>query len=259
VHFSLKCFILSHKAEKMKILVVGASGATGRLLVKDLLGRGEQVTAVVRSPEKLGDLLDDKNLEVVKAAVLELNDNAMAKLVEDCDAVASCLGHNLSFKGMYGKPQLLVTETTSRLCAAIDASQPQKPVRYVLMNTSGNRNRNLKEPISFVQKIVVALLRLLLPPYTDNIQAAEYLRTQIGQYDQRIEWVVVRPDSLSDEDQVSPYEIHPYPIRSALFNPGKVSRINVARFMAELITDNNTWKKWEGQMPVIYSREPENN
>ncbi len=34
-------------------------------------------------------------------------------------------------------------------------------------------------------------------------------------------------------------------VRSALFNPGKVSRINVAHFMAGLITNEKTWQKWE--------------
>jgi len=243
----------------MKILIVGATGATGSLLVKDLLDRGEKVTAVVRSTEKLSELLANKNLTVVEAAVLDLDEKAMAGLVEGCDAVASCLGHNLTFKGIYGKPRRLVADTARRLCKAIGTNQPTKPVKYILMNTSGMRNRNLNEHISFAEKILVSLLRVLLPPYADSIEAAEYFRTQIGQNNTQIEWTAVRPDSLTDAESVSPYEIHPSPIRSALFNPGKVSRINVARFMAELICDTPTWNRWKGQMPVIYSRETENN
>ena len=238
----------------MTILVVGASGATGRLLVKDLLDRGEKVTAIVRSSEKLTELLNNENLTVVNASVLELSDAEMAEHVKDCDAVASCLGHNISFKGMYGQPRRLVTETARRLCTAIEASKPEKPVKYVLMNTTGNRNRDLNEPISFAEKSVIALLRLMLPPHVDNEKAADYLRTNIGQHNKMIEWTAVRPDDLTDEDTVSPYEVHSSPTRSAIFNAGKVSRINVARYMAELITDNNTWNKWKGQMPVIYSQ-----
>ncbi|MCK5157279.1 MAG: SDR family oxidoreductase, partial [Spirochaetales bacterium] len=37
----------------MTILVVGATGATGQLLVKQLLNRGQNVKVIVRSPEKL--------------------------------------------------------------------------------------------------------------------------------------------------------------------------------------------------------------
>jgi NAD(P)H-binding len=77
---------------------------------------------------------------------------------------------------------------------------------------------------------------------------------QIGQNDGTIEWVAVRPDSLNDESEVTGYEVYASPIRSALFNAGKTSRINVARFMADLMTDDALWKKWKGQMPVIYNK-----
>ena len=107
------------------------------------------------------------------------------------------------------------------------------------MNTTGNRNRDLNERISFAQKFVIGLLRLLLPPHVDNEKAADYLRTQIGQNNKVIEWVTVRPDGLINEDQVSDYEIYPSPTRSAIFNAGKVSRINVAHFMADLINNHS--------------------
>jgi hypothetical protein len=122
------------------------------------------------------------------------------------------------------------------------------------MNTAGNSNRDLPEQISLGEKGVIGLLRLLLPPHVDNEKAADYLRTQIGQEDKTIGWAVVRPDSLLDENEVTAYEAHPSPTRSALFNPGVTSRINVAHFMAELITNDDVWRQWQGQMPVIYNK-----
>lgn len=126
------------------------------------------------------------------------------------------------------------------------------------MNTTGNRNRDLNEPISFAQKSVIALLRLLLPPHVDNEKAADYLRTQIGQNNNFIEWVAVRPDGLINEKEVTNYETHPSPTRSAIFNAGKVSRINVGHFIASIIIYDNLWTKWKGQMPVIYSKLDQN-
>jgi len=41
--------------------------------------------------------------------------------------------------------------------------------------------------------------------------------------------------------------------RSALFASGVTSRINVAHFMANLITDDHLWQQWKGRMPVIYN------
>ena len=66
--------------------------------------------------------------------------------------------------------------------------------------------------------------------------------------------VVVRPDTLIDEKKVSEYEVHPSPIRSAIFNAGKTSRTNVGDFMASLITEDDLWRRWRGRMPVIYNK-----
>jgi hypothetical protein len=123
------------------------------------------------------------------------------------------------------------------------------------MNTTGNRNRDLDEQISTGQKCVIGLIRLLLPPHADNEDAADYLRTQIGQDDGTIEWAVVRPDGLCDEAEVSEFAVHPSPTRSAIFDAGVTSRINVGRFMADLIGDNEIWNQWKGKMPVIYNRD----
>mgnify|MGYP001069226541 CR=1 FL=1 len=239
----------------MTVLVVGASGATGRKLVEQLLIEKHKVKVIVRSLEKLPEpwkINDD--LQIITASVLELSDAEMTKIVSDCDAVASCLGHRLTFKGIYGKPRRLVTDATKRLCSAIGSNNKNNPTKFVLMNTTGNRNRDLKEAISFAQKCVIGLLRLLLPPHVDNEKAADYLRTQIGQNSISIEWVAVRPDGLINEDEVTDYEIYPSPIRSAIFNAGKVSRINVGHFIARLVSDNALWNQWKGQMPVIYSK-----
>lgn len=237
----------------MTILVLGASGATGRLLVAELLKRGESVKAVVRTPASLADTLNHPLLTIVQASINDLGDDEIRQLVADCTAVASCLGHNLTLCGMYGAPRRLVTDATRRFCAAIRASHVQHTVRFVLMNTTGNSNRDLDEAVSFSQRLVVGLIRWLVPPHADNEQAADYLRTHIKPDDSSIEWCAVRPDTLINEDSVSEYEIHPSPTRSAIFNAGKTSRINVAHFMAELITDDNTWRNWKGQMPVIYN------
>ena len=239
----------------MTTLVVGASGATGRLLVEQLLNRGQSVKIIVRVLDTLPETIKNHdNASVVQASVLDISDEEMVKHVKGCDAVASCLGHNMSFKGVYGQPRRLVTDATRRLCNAIKANKAETPVKFVLMNTTGNSNRDLYEKISFGQKCVIWLMRLLLPPHVDNEKAADFLRTEIGQNDRAIEWVAVRPDGLINESEVTDYEVHPSPIRSAIFDAGTISRINVGHFMAELITDNDTWSKWKGQMPVIYSK-----
>ena len=244
-------------SKKTTTLVLGASGATGRQLVEQLLKQGRHVKALVRSPGGLPQTLtENPKLTVIQASILDLSDAEIAQHLHGCGAVASCLGHNLSFKGIFGQPLRLVTEATRRLCQAIKEINAEEPVKFVLMNTTGNRNRDLNEPISIAQKCVIGLLRLLLPPHVDNEQAADYLRTEIGQDDKAIEWVAVRPDGLTNEDTVTEYDLHASPTRSAIFNAGKTSRINVGHFMANLIVDDQLWDQWKGQMPVIYNSTP---
>jgi NAD(P)-dependent dehydrogenase (short-subunit alcohol dehydrogenase family) len=240
----------------MTTLVVGASGKTGRLLARELLDRGEQVRAIVRSPEALPDALRGHPRMALRcASLLDLSDAGLQDQVDGCEAVASCLGHNLTWRGIFGSPRRLVADATRRLCDAIRARRSGARTRFVLMNTAGNSNRDLAERLSLAERGALGLIRMLLPPHVDNEAAADYLRTAIGRHDPAIGWVAVRPDSLVDEDVVTEYDVHASPIRSALFNPGVTSRINVARFMADLILHDEVWDRWNGQMPVIYNRQ----
>ena len=193
------------------------------------------------------------NYHEVSASIADMSDSELLPLLEDCDAVLSCLGHNLSFQGMFGEPKRLVTDTIEKVSRVIGLLKPDKKVKVILMNTTGNSNRDIPEKPPLSQRFVITIIRLLLPPHVDNEQASEFLRTRIGQSHLFIEWVAVRPDSLTDEVEVSKYEICQSPTRNAIFDAGPSSRINVANFMANLATDSALWNLWRGKMPVIYN------
>jgi hypothetical protein len=237
-----------------KTLVVGASGATGKLLVGDLLKRDVEVIAIVRTSSSLKNTFKSHpNYHEVSASITEMSDSELSPLLKDCDAVLSCLGHNLNFQGMFGEPRRLVTDTIEKVSRVIELLKPDKKVKVILMNTTGNSNRDIPEKPPLSQRFVISIIRLLLPPHVDNEQASDFLRTCIGQSHLFIEWVAVRPDSLTDEVEVSEYEIHQSPTRNAIFDAGSSSRINVANFMANLTTDSALWNLWRGKMPVIYN------
>lgn len=237
-----------------KALVVGASGATGRLLVVDLLKRGIEVTAIVRTAGSLKIAFESSpNYREVSASITEMSDSELSSLLRNCDAVLSCLGHNLTFRGIFGEPKRLVTDTIEKVCRVIESLKPDQKVKVVLMNTTGNSNRDIPEKPPLSQRFVISILRLLLPPHVDNEQAADFLRTRIGQSHLFVEWVAVRPDSLTDEVEVSDYGIHQSPTRNVIFDAGSSSRTNVANFMASLVTDTELWEVWRGKMPVIYN------
>lgn len=246
-----------------KVVVLGASGATGRLLVVKLLSKGIHVTAIVRNAQafktqlvKQVSCIDDLfiKLTIVEASISTIAHHDLSQHIIDCDAVLSCLGHNLTFSGMFGKPRRLVKDAVEKV-SQITQSQPnEKRIKFILMNTTGNTNLDIPERPPLSQKIVVTALRYLLPPHADNEDAANYLRLDIGQNNQHIEWVVVRPDALIDQEQASPLDVFSSPTRNPIFDAGSTSRINVAHFMAELVVNDKLWTQWKGQMPVIYNQ-----
>ena len=237
-----------------KALVLGASGATGSLLVNTLLQKGVAVIAIVRDARSLENLAHDhSDLQLVEAEISELGVSDLAEYLKECEVVLSCLGHNLTFKGLFGQPKRLVTDAITTVAHAVESINVNHTIKIILMNTTGNSNRDIPEKPPYSQRMVIALLRLLLPPHVDNENAADYLRVKIGGHHAKMEWAAVRPDGLIDEAEVSQYDINTSPTRNAIFDAGSTSRINVAHFMSELAINSALWDEWKGKMPVIYN------
>ena len=222
--------------------------------MNQLLEKGHEVKAFARNITKFStEIITHKKFDVIGTSVLDMSEEELENHTKGCDAIVSTLGHNLSFKGMFGNPRQLVTDSIKKLCK-VSENTKNKPVKIILMNTVGCKNEDLKEKVSFFENCVFFLLRYLIPPHSDNENAANYLRTLIGQNHSNIEWVAVRPDSLINEKEISPYTTHSSPIHT-LFKPGKTSRINVTHFISELISNEKIWIEWKGKMPVIYNKE----
>jgi uncharacterized protein YbjT (DUF2867 family) len=233
------------------VLLVGGTGRTGRRVLEQLLSRGINVRAIVRSAEKLhAGVAERPGLSVVEADLLALSDEELLRQVQGCDAVISCLGHVISIKGIFGPPRDLVTRSVERVCRAIRASQPARPVKFILMSSvSVNRPGGMDTRRGRFERAVLWLQRGLVPPGRDNQRAADFLHDVIEAADPYAQWVVVRPDTLKEGD-VTEYALHEGLVDS-LFRPGETNMANVAHFMCELATDPEVWAAWRGRLPVI--------
>ncbi|OGU77658.1 MAG: hypothetical protein A2279_01310 [Stygiobacter sp. RIFOXYA12_FULL_38_9] len=237
----------------MKALVLGASGATGKLVVQQLVKKNIKVRAVVRESAIIpGQISNDKSIEIIKGNINDFEIAKIKELVKDCDCVICCLGHNISLKGILGPPHKLVSNTVARILEALQSGNQNS--KFVLMSTTAYTNRKIGEVNTPGEKVIFSLLKILLPPHKDNMLAANHLVNKLSS-ETNIEWVAVRPDSLFDEEEVTEYEIHTKKTRSPIFNPGKTSRINVSHFMVELITNDKLWQVWKHRTPVIYNKE----
>jgi len=237
-----------------KALVLGASGATGRLLVMQLAERGIGARILVREGATLPEeILGNPLVETLRGNIAGLDDAGRRRLLRDCDAVVSCLGHNPSLRGLFGEPRSLVLDAVRGMCRAVGAEAGRK-VKLVLMSSTACADKGAGESYGLAERILLSILRTLLPPHRDNARAAECLREEFGDGNGSIEWVALRPDTLVDEACESPYDVHGSPTRSPLFDAGTTRRINVGHFMAELLANEGLWREWRFRMPVVYDR-----
>lgn len=157
------------------VLLVGGTGRTGRRVLQQLLDRSISVRAIVRSGGKLPpDVAENPNLRVIEASLLSLPDDELQRHLGGCNAVVSCLGHVLSFEGIFGPPRDFVTRATMRLCRGIEALEPAGPVKFILMSSvSVHRPRGLDTRRGTLERVFLWMLRDVLPPAKDNQRAAD--------------------------------------------------------------------------------------
>ncbi|CAE7753071.1 DESI1 [Symbiodinium pilosum] len=238
------------------VLVLGATGGIGLHLVKQLLAKGTPVRAVLRSPDKLPDeTKQDANISLVQIpGVTDLTDEDLDTHVRGCAAVVSCLGH----VGVYDEPRDLVLQTTRRVCQALgrthdDESQKSK---FVLLNTvlvTNPNDPNDSAQHGWASRMLVSALHWALPPMVDNTKTAHYLIEDIGQEHPKIEYCIVRPDSLSDTHPVSDYLVHET-LQNGVFSPIGTSKANVANLMMRLVLEQPLWEMWRCKMPVVVDK-----
>jgi uncharacterized protein YbjT (DUF2867 family) len=240
-----------------RVLMLGATGRTGRRVLTALLERDVPVRAIVRSTGRLpADVLEHPLLEVVEADPISMPPDELAAHVDGCDTLISCLGHTITARGLFGPPRDLVTRAVRRLHEAVQAGPRATPVRLILMSSvSVNRPERADTRRGRGERAQLAALRMVLPPARDNQRAADYLVERVGPDDPHLQWVVVRPDTLVEGDDDA-YAVHEALVAS-IRRPDRTRMTQVAHFMCDLVTDDSTWQHWRGQMPVVVDATPD--
>jgi len=114
----------------MNLVVLGATGGTGRLVVEQALADGHTVTALVRSPERL--TLRNPNLHVIAGQATD--PSAVSRALDGADALISTLGGSGS----------LISDSTQ---AIIDAA-PKAGVSRVVVLSSFLVERDRFDPVT---------------------------------------------------------------------------------------------------------------
>jgi uncharacterized protein YbjT (DUF2867 family) len=202
----------------MRILILGATGGTGRLIVRDALAKGHSVVALVRSKASAPDL---PGANVVEGDARD--EAAILRALDGCDAVVSSLGSRMS---LFGKVTLLSIATPA-LIAAMIRSGVRRLVCISALGVGDSRGHGG----FFFDRLFQPLL--LRNAYKDKERQEAAIRAS------SLDWVIVRPGALNDEPAHG--NIRAFTDLSGV-RGGKIARADVARFVVEQLMAD-TWLK----------------
>lgn len=207
----------------MNLTVFGATGGIGQEIVRQALGAGHRVTAVVRDPARL--TVGGERLEVVRA---DLSDpGALRAAVTGRDAVLSGLGARSR------KDAGVATRLTRTVLSAMEATDAR---RLVVVSAApvgprpagdGPLDRAMLGIVSALLKDVYADLREM---------EAELARSAT-------DWTVVRPPRLQDKPLTGRYRtvVDGSPVKGRF-----IARADVAHAMLAMAADPRTVKHGVG-------------
>jgi putative NADH-flavin reductase len=205
----------------MKILVLGATGATGQLIVRDATASGHYVVALVRA--KASSNLP--GAEVIEGDVRD--EGTLARALTGCDAVVSALGTGMGLREVD-----LLTVATRALVAAMTRAGVRRLICISALGVGDSRNHG-----GFVFDRLFQPL-LLGPAYKDKERQEAAIRAS------SLDWVVVRPAMLTNGPPRGRVRAT---ADLAGVNGGKIARADVAQFVVEQLT-TDTWLR---RTPVI--------
>jgi putative NADH-flavin reductase len=206
----------------MKVLIIGATGGTGRILLARALEQGHQVTALARNPSAVAPR--DYRPRVLRGNALD--PEAVEAAVAGQDAVLSVLGTRSR------KPTALFSTSTANL---VDAMKKHGVRRLVCLTGIGAGDS--KGHGGFLYD------RVLLPfvvknQYEDKDRQEEIIRRS------GLEWVIVRPARLTNTSAKGEYQVF---LSGDSYRATTISREDVSAFILAQLSED----RYLHQTPVI--------
>jgi putative NADH-flavin reductase len=193
----------------VKLLVVGASGRTGRLVVEQALGHGHEVTAFVRDPARL--TMSHERLRVVVGDATA--PATFAPALEGQDAVVSILGAS------HGSPPTVLADGAANLVRAMTA---RGIMRLVIVSAAGVGGHTGELPL-------LARAFSLMPVMRAIHEAQEAMEGEVML--SALDWTIVRAATLTSKERTGHYRVVEGPIV-----PGgkRIARGDLAAFVLKV-------------------------
>jgi putative NADH-flavin reductase len=157
----------------MKILLLGATGRTGKHIIEEALKRGHSIAAIARNPEKLKDF----KIDIIQGTPYDYE--TMEKAIIGCEAVINTL--NVSRKSdnpwaSLAAPKDMISKSASNAIKAMDKSGIK---RFVALSTIG-AGRSWKTSPGIL-KFIVSISNLRFA-FQDHGKQEEILENSATEY-----------------------------------------------------------------------------
>jgi uncharacterized protein YbjT (DUF2867 family) len=201
---------------RLRVLIIGATGGTGRELVRQALEQGHQVTALVRKPKKMK--VEHPNLRVEQGNVFDYAsiENAM----RGQSAVLCALGTKKFFY-----PNRVVSNGTANILRAMkNCGVP----RLICESSLGVGNSVGRLGLLYTFLVVPIILPFI---FYDKVRQEKLIEESDA------DWLIVRPAVLTNAPARGKYR-HGRNVGNYLWT-NRIARADVADFMLKQLTDDD--------------------
>ena len=195
----------------MHIALFGATGGTGREVIKQAIKAGHEVTALVRDSSKIKNKED--NLYLVVGDVLD--GHKVEETLAATDAVICALGSTSN------NPDTAVSQGTQNI---IDAMKKQGISRLVVISSMG-----VGDSIEQVSRSFKMLTKTVLRKAIEDKERQEAIVRSSN-----LEWIILRPSGLTNGSATGSYQLG----TDASIEASQISRADVAACALQQLTDD---------------------
>lgn len=203
----------------MKVLVFGANGRTGRLVVDRAIANGHEVSVLARNIR----LYHQAGVRVILGDALNAED--VLRAMQHQDAVVDCIGGTAPWKN-----QTLERDTMQNIVTAMKTSGTK---RLVVVSAMGVADSSKQSPWWY---------RYLMVPTFLRGSTADKTAMEAIVYESELEWVIARPPVLTDASSTG--KVH---ILGESEKGHTITRVDLAVWLIEQL-QNNTYV---GQAVVV--------
>ncbi|MDB4920228.1 NAD(P)-dependent oxidoreductase [Mucilaginibacter sp.] len=215
----------------MKILILGATGRTGRLIVEEALKHGYDLNVLVRDKNKIS--FSSKSIKVYQGTPTRIADLAAA--MQGCDLIISALGIVRASDAPWSKlitAKNFISESIKNVIAEADQ---QSLKRLITVSAWGVGDTKMEIPFWLRWLINYTNLR---PVYAEHELGEKLLANS------NLNWTAVRPVALNDSNKIKTLKVSfnnlPKP---SLY----ISRQSVAKFIVDIVKSD----KYDMKRPTI--------